>query len=366
MIWFGLSWSEMKRELRDETMSPAGHALALGVSVYNLFRVHAHFRVLNDMLIAVGAHRRMRPGWVVFIYGVALSSVWLAPLARLPTLGLLTILIYYVAYIGMIAYGQAGLNAYWQALPGRTVPVRVTRGEWVALVAALPTWVFLTMVLPGSSDFLPVLPAWSSVFISFAGAGAVLAGVLLLLLHYLKAPVSSRRAVVCFGAGVVFLGWGAFAIIEPLKDGRGQVVGVVNQIEQKPSVESQLSYNRLTLGLQPQIDEFVIPALGTRGESRLRVPRGRASMTLELHPSEPDELDLEALQAGKAVRATYRNNDFVVETLELIDEGRSRPVYRAGPPVPEIALGVVCLAIGATVCVLGISMLRSREPLLPL
>jgi hypothetical protein len=37
VIWVGVTWSEMKRELRDEGMRPVWHALGLLVPIYNSF-----------------------------------------------------------------------------------------------------------------------------------------------------------------------------------------------------------------------------------------------------------------------------------------------------------------------------------------
>src|SRR5215207_11023344 len=47
-IWFAQTWSELKRVVRDPGMSPVWHGLSLAVPIYNLFRVHAHFRTIND------------------------------------------------------------------------------------------------------------------------------------------------------------------------------------------------------------------------------------------------------------------------------------------------------------------------------
>lgn len=63
--WVGKSWAEMKREVRDPGMDPIGHTLAMVVPIYGLFRLHAHFRVLNELLERVGATRRVEPSLAV-------------------------------------------------------------------------------------------------------------------------------------------------------------------------------------------------------------------------------------------------------------------------------------------------------------
>jgi len=112
VVWLGESWAEMKRELRDGTMHPAGHALAMLVPIYGFFRLHAHFRTLNDLLDRSGAQRSVPPGLAVF------GWILLTPI-----------------YLGFVipSIGQARLIAYWRASRPAPVPTVVRPAEWVAL-----------------------------------------------------------------------------------------------------------------------------------------------------------------------------------------------------------------------------------------
>lgn len=49
--WFWATWRELKQETGDNRMRPFGHMLSLFVPVYQLFRIHAHFRVIRDLVV---------------------------------------------------------------------------------------------------------------------------------------------------------------------------------------------------------------------------------------------------------------------------------------------------------------------------
>jgi len=82
-VWFGQTWSELKRVVRDPGMNPVAHALSLFVPIYGLFRIGAHFRVMHEQRVIRG----LRSGilgqseslWVLFamwfvIYGLATAG----------------------------------------------------------------------------------------------------------------------------------------------------------------------------------------------------------------------------------------------------------------------------------------------------
>src|SRR5206468_4575766 len=75
VVWLGATWSEMKRELGESRMDPWGHALSQLVPIYGLFRVHAHYRKLNEMLERWDDRTRVHPGPVVGGWILAFSNL---------------------------------------------------------------------------------------------------------------------------------------------------------------------------------------------------------------------------------------------------------------------------------------------------
>jgi hypothetical protein len=134
LVWLGITWSEMKRELDDDSMHPWWHALTLLVPIYGLFRVHNHYRTINELLWRVRADATVHPGRAV--WGVGIAEGWdrLAGRENVPAvLGLIGPAVMAL----VIMHGQAGLNNYWNAAAGKVVPSRVHWAEWLGLVLGL-------------------------------------------------------------------------------------------------------------------------------------------------------------------------------------------------------------------------------------
>src|SRR5438045_8037872 len=100
IVWVGLSWAEMKRELDDPDMHPVGHALAMLVPIYGLFRLHAHFRTVNCLLAQARCASSVYPDRAVIgsIAATILSGVFWPLGAALSA--------------WVVAHGQLGLNDY--------------------------------------------------------------------------------------------------------------------------------------------------------------------------------------------------------------------------------------------------------------
>jgi len=111
-VWLGLTWSEMKRELRDETMYPVWHALTQFVPVYGWFRLYEHFQTINVMLYRAETPPAVNPGNVVRAAVIATVVGFFANLLIFDGLGEL---LYTAVVVWFVARGQAGLNAYWKA-----------------------------------------------------------------------------------------------------------------------------------------------------------------------------------------------------------------------------------------------------------
>jgi hypothetical protein len=147
LLWLGLTWSEMKRELNDDDMHPFWHVLTQLVPFYSWERVHAHFALINDLLDRVPTKVVVFPGAVVTatitanVVGVA--ARWLST----PVLDLVFFLVPLLLWTAIIVHGQRGLNAYWDAVPDRISPVTVHWAEAAVLViggliTAIALWGF--------------------------------------------------------------------------------------------------------------------------------------------------------------------------------------------------------------------------------
>lgn len=142
--WVGKSWAEMKREVRDPGMDPIGHALAMIVPIYGWFRLHAHFRIINEMLERVGSPRRVEPllavVWAILATAVSRAATRLSSLtsgALTPDDVTLTVALSLsgtLLIVGWVVYGQQALNDYWDRQAGRPLRYRVGVWQWVLLV----------------------------------------------------------------------------------------------------------------------------------------------------------------------------------------------------------------------------------------
>ena len=121
-VWMALTWSEMKAELHDDNMYPAWHGLTFFVPIYAYFRIHAHYRIINELLSRVGATTGVNPGSAVlgFIIGNMVGGLSNAVPGGRSVFFLLLISSAIVAAV--LVYGQAGLNAYWRAVSNEVVP----------------------------------------------------------------------------------------------------------------------------------------------------------------------------------------------------------------------------------------------------
>ena len=118
-IWMGLTWAEMKSEIPDDRMQPVWHGLTVFVPVYSYFRIHAHYRTINELLARAGAAETVNPGGAVL--GFLVGNVGVV-IGRSASGGLLTAILLVTA-LAIVAtstvQGQAGLNAYWRAAANR-------------------------------------------------------------------------------------------------------------------------------------------------------------------------------------------------------------------------------------------------------
>jgi hypothetical protein len=128
--WFFDTWREIKRHDGDEAKRPVGHALAMLVPVYGLFRLHAHMRTVAGLVRASGGVTSLSPGTAVVV-GIVVNV--LCSTGSHGKLGLALNLIALLLQGGLVAWAQAALNQAWY-LHDPQARVRPTHpGHWVAL-----------------------------------------------------------------------------------------------------------------------------------------------------------------------------------------------------------------------------------------
>lgn len=142
--WLGKSWAEMKREVGDPGMDPIGHALAMLVPIYGWFRLHAHFRILNEMLERVGSPRRVQPVlaviWAIIAGFLTRAGMRVSGLATdhlTPEGVALAIVLSLFGMLltgGLLVYGQQALNDYWDHQAQRPLHYQVGVWQWLVLV----------------------------------------------------------------------------------------------------------------------------------------------------------------------------------------------------------------------------------------
>ena len=113
ILWMGLTWSEMRRQLQDDTMHPVWHVLTQFVPVYGWFRLYAHFETINDLVSVSGSRDPVNPTAVVMAMIVAVVLGFLLNLLVVDGLGELLV---GIVSVWFVAHAQAALNAYWTRL----------------------------------------------------------------------------------------------------------------------------------------------------------------------------------------------------------------------------------------------------------
>lgn len=138
-IWFGLTWAELRRETKDETMNPLGHALLTLVPGLNVMLVWRHYRAINAFLERTGLTARLDP-----MSGAIGIIIWWLTFTHYRSDPVFLVLdaIELIAGTAVVAYGQRALNASWA---NRGAEARVTETDLMALAAA-GTYALFTIV----------------------------------------------------------------------------------------------------------------------------------------------------------------------------------------------------------------------------
>jgi hypothetical protein len=151
VYWLYATWRELKTERADPTMHPVWHALAAFVPVYNLFRLHAHVRVVREQAVAAGVATALSPMACVSVFVLTSLLCQVTFPAYLDgsanALTGLVDLVNLVAATAIVVWAQGVLNLAWYAAPEGPPPARVRPATWAVLAVGTVLWLLLFVVL---------------------------------------------------------------------------------------------------------------------------------------------------------------------------------------------------------------------------
>ncbi len=138
-IWFGLTWSELRKETGDAQMLPLGHALSTLVPGWNAWQAWRHFRAIDALLEQAG-----RPERVDATSGALGLVIWWLTFAHYESSPVFLVLdaIELLAGTAVLVYGQRALNAFWAS---RGAEERVLETDLIVLALA-GTYAVFTVV----------------------------------------------------------------------------------------------------------------------------------------------------------------------------------------------------------------------------
>lgn len=138
-IWFGLTWSELRRETKDDRMLPLAHALSTLIPGLNAIQAWRHFRAIDALIDKAGLAGRVDPTsaaiglviwWLTFTH-YSSDPLFLAMDA-----------VELCAGTAVVVYGQRALNVLWTSRGGEE---RTSQTDLIALAIA-GTYAIFTVV----------------------------------------------------------------------------------------------------------------------------------------------------------------------------------------------------------------------------
>lgn len=138
-IWFGLTWSEMRKATADEQLYPLGHALSILIPGWNAWQAWRHFRAIGALVAAAASDVR------VDATSAALGLViWWLTFTHYSSEPLFLLLdaVELLAGTAVVVYGQRALNRYWVAKGGDE---RIVETDLIVLAIA-GTYAVITLL----------------------------------------------------------------------------------------------------------------------------------------------------------------------------------------------------------------------------
>jgi len=137
-IWFGLTWAELRRETKNGSFMPLGHALGTLLPGVNVVIAWRHFRVIDELLQKTGGARvdPMSAAIGVVIWWLTFTHYSSEPLF------LVLDAVELIAGTAVVVYGQRALNRYWAGQGGEE---RVLETDMFALAVAA-TYALFTII----------------------------------------------------------------------------------------------------------------------------------------------------------------------------------------------------------------------------
>ena len=138
-IWFGLTWAELRRETKDESLRPLWHALLILVPGVNITVVWRHLGAINALIERVPGIPRLDP----LTGGIGIAIWWLTftHYSSDPVFLVLDA-VELISGTAVVVSGQRALNAFWA---GRGAEEKILETDLIAL-AVVATYALFTIV----------------------------------------------------------------------------------------------------------------------------------------------------------------------------------------------------------------------------
>jgi hypothetical protein len=126
-------------------MYPFWHAVSLFVPIYGLFRFHANYRMINELLATTRSTERVRPlAAAATLLGGNLLAAFPASSEQLL---LLNVVVGMAMVSWVIYHGQSGMNAFWDAKRAPVSANGVRLGERLLIGFGAGLWFVLILSL---------------------------------------------------------------------------------------------------------------------------------------------------------------------------------------------------------------------------
>lgn len=153
--WMYVSWKQMMTELPEKRFYPGWHAFSQFVPIYNLVVLFQHFHFIKTIRKQKSLWSSISVGIPTFViiaeFGVVMIGYYLGGLYLVPVVLILT---FPFAATGIVLWGQANLNSYWER--ANAPPVRsAATGPGEIIITGTGVAAILVIVVFAMSIFDP-------------------------------------------------------------------------------------------------------------------------------------------------------------------------------------------------------------------